>query len=89
MLGLPADIEGITKPISFAVGDQDSLLDKASVDQIIDVMEKKVDLPHEIRIYENQVHGFSIRGDYSDEKDKEAMDEVLKQGTEWLNKYLA
>lgn len=56
---------------------------------IIDVMSKKTELPHEIRIYDDQVHGFALRSDWSSEEDKKAMDEATRQGVEWLNKYLA
>ena len=38
--------------------------------------------------YEDQVHGFSLRGDWSSDKDKEAMDESIQQGVNWLQKYL-
>merc|ERR1712000_733108 len=54
-----------------------------------DVMAKKTDLPHELRIYEDQVHGFALRGDWSSEKDKKSMDDAEKQGVDWFNKYLA
>ena len=42
-----------------------------------------------LQIYEDQVHGFALRGDWSSEEDKKAMDEAARQGIEWLNKYLS
>ena len=89
LLGLPADLEGLTKPLSVGLGDKDSLVDASQRGQIQDVLGKKTDVAHELRIYEGQVHGFSLRGDWSSEKDKEAMDEAEKQGVEWFKKYLA
>jgi len=83
------DFENVEKPLSLAVGDKDSLLDNNTVGQIQDLMAKKTDLPHELRIYENQIHGFALRSDWSDEKDKKAMDDAEQQGIEWFNKYLA
>jgi len=88
MLGIPADIDPVAKPLSLAVGDEDSLLDKKSVGQIVDILAKKTEIPHEVRIYEDQVHGFSLRGDWSSEKDQKSMDETTKQGIDWLTKYL-
>jgi len=41
------------------------------------------------QIYEDQVHGFALRSDWSSEKDKEAMDDAEKQGIEWFSKYLS
>lgn len=89
LVSVPADFEGVTKPLSLAVGDQDSLLDQGTVGQIREILKKKTELPHELRVYEDQVHGFALRSDWSSEKDKKAMDESEKQGVDWFNKYLA
>ena len=89
LLAIPGDFDPVTKPLSLALGTKDSLLDEASVGKIQDLMAKKTDVPHEIQLYEDQVHGFALRSDWSSEKDKEAMDSAEKQGIEWFNKYLA
>jgi len=89
LVAVPADFDPIAKPISLAVGDSDSLLDNKTVGQIQDILAKKTNLPHELRIYEDQVHGFALRSDWSSDKDKKAMDESEKQGIEWFQKYLA
>ncbi|KAF3101657.1 hypothetical protein TWF102_004897 [Orbilia oligospora] len=60
-----------------------------SVDGIIDVMEKKLDVQKEIRIFENQVHGFTHRGDWSSDNDRKAMDEAAEEVIGWFKKYLA
>ena len=88
LVALPGDFEGVTKPLSIALGDQDSLVDDKTRGGIQDTLAKKTDVPHEIRIYADQVHGFAVRGDWSDDKDKKAMDEALQQGIEWLGEYL-
>ncbi|KAL9099230.1 MAG: hypothetical protein Q9187_009527 [Circinaria calcarea] len=89
LVAIPGDFDPITKPISFALGTKDSLLDETSVSKIQDIMAKKTDVPHEIRLYEDQVHGFALRGDWSSDKDKKAMDEAEKQGIEWFETYLS
>jgi len=89
LVAIPGDFEPVTKPLSFALGDHDSLLDTKSIGQIQDILAKKTSHPHEIRIYEDQVHGFALRSDWSSDKDRKAMDEAEKQGIEWFNKYLA
>ena len=85
---VPGDFEGITKPISLAFGDKDSLLDEKTRGSIQDLLAKKTDVPHEIRIYADQVHGFALRGDWSSDKDKKAMDDAEKQAQDWFSKYL-
>jgi len=88
LVAIPGDFEPVTKPLSLAVGTKDSLLDNDQVGQIQDLLAKKTNLPHELRIYEDQVHGFALRSDWSSDKDKKAMDDAEKQGVEWFNKYL-
>ena len=50
LVAIPGDFEPVTKPLSLALGDHDSLLDQKSVGQIQDVMAKKTEVPHEIRV---------------------------------------
>jgi dienelactone hydrolase len=89
LLAIPGDLEKITKPVSLAVGTEDSLLDVESVKKIQDVLGKLDHVPHEIQTYEDQVHGFALRSDWGSEKDKKAMDDAEKQGIAWFEKYLA
>ncbi|KAI9724550.1 MAG: hypothetical protein M1812_000618 [Candelaria pacifica] len=89
LVTVPGDFDPVTKPLSMALGTKDSLLDQKTVGQIIDLMAKKTELPHEIRLYEDQVHGFALRGDWSSDKDKKAMDDAEEQGIEWFKKYLS
>lgn len=87
LVAVPGDFDPVTKPLSLAVGDQDSLLDMGTVEKIKGLMEKK-DVPSETVIFEDAVHGFALRSDWSSEKDKHSMDKAEKQGIEWLKKYL-
>lgn len=89
LVAVPGDFDPVSKPLSIAFGTKDSLVDDKTRGGIIDVMSKKTELPHEIRIYDDQVHGFALRSDWSSETDKKAMDEATRQGIEWLDKYLA
>lgn len=88
LVSIPSDFDPVVKPLSIAVGEKDSLLDTASVDKIKDLLDKKLNLPHEVKVYKDQVHGFALRGDWSSDKDKESMDGAEKQGIEWFKKHL-
>ncbi|KAI4157905.1 MAG: hypothetical protein LQ342_007910 [Letrouitia transgressa] len=89
LVAIPADFDPVLVPLSLALGTKDSLLDMASVGKIQDLLAQKTQVPHEIRLYEDQVHGFALRSDWSSEKDKKAMDEATQQGIEWFEKYLS
>ncbi|KAF2499536.1 alpha/beta-hydrolase [Lophium mytilinum] len=88
MVAVPGDFEGVKQPLSLACGSKDSLLDEKTVGQIKEVLEKNGGAS-EVEVYEGQVHGFALRGDWQNEKDKQAMDQAEKQGIKWFEKYLA
>ncbi|KAF2134287.1 alpha/beta-hydrolase [Dothidotthia symphoricarpi CBS 119687] len=87
LVAIPADFEPVVKPLSLALGDKDSLLGEKEIGQIRELMQKKESVS-EVKVYEGQVHGFALRGDWSSEKDKKAMDDAEKQGLEWFGKHL-
>lgn len=89
LVAVPGDFDPVSKPLSIAFGTKDSLMDEKTRGGILDLLSKKTDLEKEIRIYDDQVHGFALRSDWSSEKDKEAMDEATRQGIEWMDKYLS
>ncbi|OQO09002.1 hypothetical protein B0A48_05893 [Cryoendolithus antarcticus] len=96
LVSIPADFDAVNVPLALALGDKDSLLGEADVAKIREVMEKKRSgnegarkCESEVKVYEGQVHGFALRGDFSDEGGKKAMDEAEKQGIEWFKKYLS
>jgi dienelactone hydrolase len=89
LVSVPGGFDPVTKPLSLAIEDKDCLLDNVTVGKIQDLMAKKTGHAHELRIYEDQIHGFALRSDWSSEKDRKAMDESEKQGVEWFQKYLS
>ncbi|TKA65623.1 hypothetical protein B0A49_08358 [Cryomyces minteri] len=90
LVAIPADFDPVTKPLSLALGDKDSLLGEKEVGQIQELMKHKAkEVPSEVRIYEDQVHGFALRGDWTSDKDKKAMDDAEKQGIDWFKKWLS
>jgi hypothetical protein len=50
LVAIPGDFEPVTMPLNLALGDKDSLLDEKSIGQIQDLLAKKTDVPHEIRV---------------------------------------
>ncbi|KAJ9645060.1 hypothetical protein H2199_003064 [Coniosporium tulheliwenetii] len=89
LVAIPGDFDPVKKPLSLGLGTKDSLLGEKEVGQIQNIMAKKTDVEHEVRLYEDQVHGFALRGDWSSEADKKAMDDAEKQGMDWFNKHLS
>jgi dienelactone hydrolase len=88
-LELPAEIEKMTVPMSFALGELDKGLDAKQTAQIKSIVEAKPDdQKGEVVTYEGVGHGFCIRADV-------AILDVAKQATaaedqciQWFNKHL-
>jgi dienelactone hydrolase len=91
LVAIPGDFDPVKRPVSFALGQEDSLLGEKEISQIKEIMEekKKERIESEFVVYEDQVHGFAIRGDWSSEKDREAMENAQKQGIAWFEKHLS
>ena len=81
LVAVPGDFDPVTRPLSLDVGSEDSLLDMKTVEGIKEVLGPKRDT--QVKVYEDQVHGFALRGDWSSEKDRKAMDDAEKSGIAW------
>ena len=89
LVAVPGDFEEVKRPLSIALGTKDSLVDEKTRNGIQEVCSTKLRVvPTEVRVYEDQIHGWALRGDWSSEKDREAMDEATNQGLDWFRKYL-
>ena len=56
-MAIPADFDPVEKPLSLALGTKDSLVDLGTVGKIQDVMAKKTEIPHEIRVGQTTLSG--------------------------------
>lgn len=95
LCSIPGDFEEVSVPLSVALGEKDSYLGESDVNKIRDIMRKKLDGEQgvksdgEVVVYKDQVHGFALRGDQENEKDKKALDDAAQQGIDWFKKFLA
>ncbi|KAL8677068.1 MAG: hypothetical protein Q9186_006470 [Xanthomendoza sp. 1 TL-2023] len=90
LLSVPGDFDGVRRPLGIALGDRDSLCDEGTRGKIVEWVDQRKGEggEAEVRVYEEQVHGFALRGDWSSAQDKEAMDQATRQGIEWMERYL-
>jgi dienelactone hydrolase len=87
MLSIPADVQNVTVPLSIAIGDADFVMKISEVEKAKTILEKKGD-DHEVVIYPGGKHGFAIRGDPKDLKQKELADQAEEQALSWFSKWL-
>ncbi|KAL7921210.1 alpha/beta-hydrolase [Trichoderma austrokoningii] len=86
LLSLPADINNLTLPVSFALGEHDSNLSVAQAESIKAIVEAKPEAARgEVTIYPECSHGFCVR---IDEKFPDALkqaDDATDQCIAWFN----
>ncbi|EJT99783.1 dienelactone hydrolase [Dacryopinax primogenitus] len=84
------DYVSINKPTQINVGTNDIFLTNESVEQAKKgMLEQKADIPFEINVYQDAVHGFTVRGDISNLKEKENKEASANATIRWFGKYLA
>ncbi|KAL4996925.1 dienelactone hydrolase [Aspergillus recurvatus] len=89
MLSLPGDIEKITIPVSFALGDLDSYLKEEQIGFIKKIVEEKEEVGGEVRVYVGAGHGFCVRADTAVEKSDRQAGEAEEQAVEFFRKRFA
>jgi dienelactone hydrolase len=90
-LAIPGDIRNITKPLSVAVGDNDLQLGAAGLDKLkklLDARTAQAGLKQLVVVYPGAKHGFAVRGDPADEKQKRQGLEAEQQAIAWFSNTL-
>ncbi|KAI0505215.1 dienelactone hydrolase family protein [Xylaria bambusicola] len=87
LLTIPDEIEKITVPVSFALGDKDFMVNTEQAMQLESIVLEKPDgQKGECRMYPGYGHGFACRVDVSNE-DPKAADEAEDQALAWFEKH--
>jgi len=89
LVSVPEDIEGVTVPLSIAVGDVDVAMKHGLVLKTKEILEKKKAGDHEVVVYPGAKHGFAVRGDPTDAKQKDLGENAEAQALAWFSKWLA
>ncbi|KAI9759536.1 MAG: hypothetical protein M4579_002295 [Chaenotheca gracillima] len=84
-LKLPADAEGLTKPMSVAQGSNDIVVNSKAISQIETTLKKSP--MHEVVIYEGAKHGFAVRAPPKDEKSSKQGFEATQQAVNFFTKH--
>ncbi|KAJ5143681.1 Dienelactone hydrolase [Penicillium bovifimosum] len=88
LLEIPTEIEKISVPVSFALGDKDVVLKPPQIGQIQKIFASEAGAGKgEVVVYEGAGHGFCVRADFVlDDASKQA-DEAENQALAWFEKY--
>jgi dienelactone hydrolase len=90
-LAIPGDIRDLIKPFSVAVVDNDLQLGAAGLDKlkkVLDARTVRAGLKQQVIVYPGAKHGFTVRGDPTDEKQKLQGMEAEQQAIAWFSSTL-
>ncbi|KAM7214901.1 alpha/beta-hydrolase [Rhypophila decipiens] len=94
-LVVPADVEGLVVPVSYAWGEEDSLVSletKTKVEKVesrVGKAEGKKPRPKmEHQVYRPGRHGFAVRGNPDDAAERACLEKSVTQVLEWFGKWL-
>jgi dienelactone hydrolase len=86
ILSIPGDIEKMTLPVSFAIGDEDVQLPMAQVERIKAIVEAKPEgQKGEVKLYPKVGHGFCMRADLHFENVAEQAAKAEDHCIDWFN----
>ncbi|PYH92901.1 alpha/beta-hydrolase [Aspergillus ellipticus CBS 707.79] len=88
MLEIPADIEKITIPVSFAMGELDSAVKLPQIKQIESALNQK-EGAGEVKVYYGAGHGFCVRADVVVKDVETQALEAEDQAIDWFNRHFA
>jgi dienelactone hydrolase len=88
-VSVPKDIEGVTLPLSIAVGDSDMVMKLDQAKTTKEILEKKKAGDHEVVIYAGAKHGFAVRGDPDDPSQVELGEQARTQALSWFSTWLS
>ncbi|TFK91858.1 alpha/beta-hydrolase [Polyporus arcularius HHB13444] len=88
LVKFPAELDGIKGPFSLAVAATDRAFDAAKAKETERILKEKGLKDIEVVVYEGVSHGWAVRANLADEKQKQARDDAVKQVVGWFEKYL-
>ena len=87
-LTIPADVEKVCKPLCIAAGDKDHVISIADVKRAQEVLEKN-DIKHKVEVYEGAGHGWSVRIDRQNKRQKEQAEDCERLAVSWFTECFA
>lgn len=84
----PEELEGITKPISFAVGETDKQYNAKRAEETEALLRSKGFNDFEIVVYKGVHHGWTVRTDMTNPDKKAKRDQARDQALNWFEKHL-
>ncbi|KAK9898962.1 alpha/beta-hydrolase [Cystobasidium minutum MCA 4210] len=86
-LAVPDEVNAVSGPTLIQVGDEDAMMSMDQVKQSQEIFSGKSNA--EVKVFPGAAHGFTVRGDLTNEKEKKQKEDATEGGIKFLQKYLA
>lgn len=85
---VPGDMEAITMNLSYAIGDDDAVMNMKQVRQLQEILASKPNVDSEVVIYPGAKHGFAVRASRTepDAQETKQAEEAEKQAIAWFQR---
>ncbi|KAJ5902065.1 hypothetical protein N7495_002593 [Penicillium taxi] len=83
----PTELDGVEGPFSIAAAVRDFVFTTEKRRLAEDILDKK-DIPYQINLFSDVEHGFSVRCDLSQPRQKFAKEQAFVQAVSWFKEYL-
>ncbi|KXX73691.1 Protein AIM2 [Madurella mycetomatis] len=91
LLKIPEYIDKVVQPLSVANGEDDEWMGREKMKKLVSTLEAKNATAgqevHEVVVYGDAKHGFAVRGDRNDLKQRERGDQSEDQAVKWFKKH--
>ncbi|KAI8994230.1 alpha/beta-hydrolase [Trametes punicea] len=89
LVKFPAELEGITRPFSLAVAADDENYNRARAEETEKILRARGMRDVQVVVYEGVRHGWTIRANLADPRQRKARDDAVRQVVGWFEKYLS
>ena len=94
MLAMPGNVRDVVRPLSVANGDEDEYLPREKMGVLVEILEDKEkesggEGRYQAVVYPGARHGFAVRGDWADEKQRERAEACEDQAVDWFKRWFA
>jgi dienelactone hydrolase len=84
-LSVPADLDNLVTPTYIIIGNADAMMSEAQVSEAGEKLKKELGANGRVKVYDQAVHGFTIRGDDMIEKEKKQKEDAAKEAMKFVN----
>jgi len=81
-------VQAVKQPVLFNASDKDQMISREKLAVFQGILDCKKDLPSDVKFFEGQTHGWTVRGDVNDAKVGPAVVDAYERALQWFQKHV-